>query len=171
MQRSLTLRFLHQSQATPIGSDWSTLVRELRPRDSARSAYARIRLKMSSARLESEFSVSTGSIDGAKAIASVRPLRDIQCQAGHHDGQTWEECSATNGQQERCQHEHQPDVTPCWSWLCNTCTNEGHQDASKIIASGNKRNCKTMMGAMQLRRTCFHRNPWCTSTRNNGCST
>ena len=50
--------------------------------------------------------------------------KDIKCQAGHHNSQAWEECLPPTASKNAGASISQ-DVTPCRSWLCNTCTNEG----------------------------------------------
>ena len=92
---------------------------------------------------------------------------DVQCQAGHHNGQTWEECLPPTASKNTSTSISQ-DVTPCWSWLCNTCTNEG-QGCLKDDCVCNKRNGKDHDWSNAVTKNMLPQNPWCTSTRNNGC--
>ncbi len=94
-----------------------------------------------------------------------RPLgEDIQCQTGHHDGQTWEECHC-HQRPARTPAGRKPGCYPMLELALQYLHPMKVRDASKDDCVCANVTVKTVIGAMQLRRTCFHRSPWCTSTR------
>ena len=92
---------------------------------------------------------------------------DVQCQAGHHNSQAWEECLPPTTSKNASASISQ-DITPCRSWLCNTSANKG-QRCLKDDCVCNKRNGKDHDGSNAVTKNVLPQNPRCTSTRNNGC--
>ena len=161
MQRSLTLSNGATSKSglrlSVLDSSTSLSALSLRSRDSACSAYARTGsdARMSSARLESEFSVSTGA-PGAAAIASVRPSERMfsarQVIIIARPGK-----NACHQRPARTPARASARILPHVGVGSAIPAPIKVKDASKMIASATSVTVKTMMGAMQLRRTCFHK--------------